>query len=184
MHVPLMFSVFVFWQPDAKILNIKKHMPDAKLPEHLELSRLRYLQHGRESNSWKHRKILCKHISNKEHEKKRCDKQKKTPKNQICFLTHVWKNLEKTGVIRVEGLVVHDQEAESNNSWLGAQVLTAKLHGGWRVVSPRKVWFLELPTGCPAPIVVHVEGMPRIYNIYPPGRGKVLLNLICIYKYI
>jgi len=38
-------------------------------------------------------------------------------------------------------------------------LLTAELHGGWRVFSPGKVWFLKLPTGCPAAIVVHVERM-------------------------
>ena len=95
MHVPLMFSVFVFWQPDAKILNIKKHMPDAKLPEHLELSRLRYLQHGRESNSWKHRKILCKHISNKEHEKKKVWQTKKNAKKSNMFFDPCLENSGK-----------------------------------------------------------------------------------------
>ena len=80
------------------------------------------------------------------------------------------RNMKERVVICVEGLVVHDQEAESNNSWLIAPVLTAKMHGGWRVFSPGKVWFLKLPTGCPAAIVVHVERMPQMYN--SPGRGR------------
>lgn len=51
LHALLTFSVFAFGKPAAKLHNIKKRIPDAKLLEHLGMSRLGYFEHGKESNA-------------------------------------------------------------------------------------------------------------------------------------